>query len=153
MTEAPVRSAADTSPSPSKLPPGKDRAVECARIAADLRCKDLVVLEVQRIIGWTDYLVIATGGSRRQIAAVADEIGDRMKAIGDKPLAIEGYETGGWTVLDYGDVVVHLFDDEKREYYQLERLWEDAPRIDWAPPAGEPAANGTADDAPVPSPS
>jgi len=132
MTEAPVRSAVvSTSP---KLPPGKERAVECARIAADLHCKDIVILEVQRIIGWTDYLVIATGGSRRQMASVADEISDRMKAIGDKPIAFEGYQSGGWMVLDYGDVVVHLFDEDKREYYQLERLWEDAPRIEWTPP-------------------
>jgi ribosome-associated protein len=58
-----------------------------------------------------------------------------MKALGDKPLAFEGYESGGWMVLDYGDVVVHLFDDVKREYYQLERLWEDAPRIEWTPAA------------------
>ena len=136
MTEAPVRSAADTSPS-NRLPPGKERAIECARIAADLRCKDIVVLEVQRIIGWTDYLVIATGGSQRQMTSVADEVGARMKALGDKPLAVEGYEAGGWTVLDYGDVVVHLFDETKREYYQLERLWEDAPRIEWTPAGGE----------------
>jgi ribosome-associated protein len=142
MTEAPVRSAVDTSPA-NRLPPGKERAIECARIAADLRCKDIVILEVQRIIGWTDYLVIATGGSQRQMSSVADEINVRMKALGDKPLAIEGYETGGWTVLDYGDVVVHLFDETKREYYQLERLWEDAPRIDWAP-AAEVSPNGEA---------
>src|SRR6478735_1960284 len=135
MTEAPVRSAA-VSPT-TTIPPGKERAIECARIADDLRCKDIVILEVQRIIGWTDYLVIATGGSQRQMASVADEINSRMKAIGDKPLAFDGYESGGWMVLDYGDVVVHLFDEEKREYYQLERLWEDAPRIEWTPPKAE----------------
>ena len=152
MSEAAVARTVSTPTSNTRLPPGKDRAVECARIANDLRCQDVVILEVQRIVGWTDYLVIGTGASRRQIASVADEIQDRMKAIGDKPLAIEGYQTGGWTVLDYGDVVVHLFDEEKREYYQLERLWEDAPRIDWAPTGAEPAAPSNGD-APVPSPS
>src|SRR5687768_13815718 len=135
MTEAAVARSATTSPTPTRLPPGKDRAIECARIAADLRCKDVVILEVQRIIGWTDYLIIATGGSRRQLASVADEIDHRMKALGDKPMAFEGYEAGGWMVIDFGDVVVHLFDEEKRAYYQLERLWEDAPRIEWAPEA------------------
>jgi ribosome-associated protein len=138
MTEAAVARTATTSPAPARLPPGKDRAIECARIAADLRCKDVVILEVQRIVGWTDYLVIATGGSRRQLASVADEIDHRMKALGDKPMAFEGYEAGGWMVIDFGDVVVHLFDEEKRAYYQLERLWEDAPRIEWTPV--EPAA-------------
>ncbi len=128
MTEAAVHAAPVSAPV-RKLPPGKERAAECARIAADLRCKDVVVLEVQRIIGWTDYLVIGTGGSRRQIASVADEVEARIKALGDKPLAIEGYETGGWTVLDYGDVVVHVFLDETRRFYDLERLWGDAPRV------------------------
>lgn len=147
MTEAPVRSAAVSTS--TRLPPGKERAIECARIASDLRCNEIVILEVQRIIGWTDYLVIATGGSQRQMASVADEINKRMKAIGDKPLAFDGYESGGWMVLDYGDVVVHLFDEEKREYYQLERLWEDAPRIDWTPPPA--VASSEAMPAPPPS--
>jgi len=153
MTEAAVARTASTHVPPSRLPPGKDRAIECARIASDLRCNDVVILEVQRIVGWTDYLVIATGGSRRQIASVADDINDRMKGLGDKPLAIEGYETGGWTVLDYGDVVVHLFDEEKREYYQLERLWEDAPRIEWVPTTGEVVNALAGEEAPVPPPS
>jgi ribosome-associated protein len=154
MTEAPVRSAHPLNPSTTHLPPGKERAVECARIAADLRCRDVVILEVQRIVGWTDYLVIGTGASRRQIAAVADEVERRMKAVGDKPLAIEGYETGGWTVLDFGDVVVHFFDEEKRAYYQLERLWEDAPRIEWSTGADvSPGAGGGSEEIPIPAPS
>jgi ribosome-associated protein len=132
-TTAPERQQAATAA--SAKPDARERAVLCARIAADYRGRDVQVLDLTKIVEWVDYLVIATGSSRRQIVAAADEIDRVMKELGDKKFGVEGYEQGGWVVLDYGDVLVHLFDDEKREYYQLENLWGDAPRVPWERPA------------------
>lgn len=83
------------------------------------------------LVKWVDYVVIGTGSSRRQIAAMADAIDDAFQSLGDKKVGGAGYNEGGWMVLDYGDVLVHLFDEEKRDYYQLEHLWGDAPRVEW----------------------
>jgi ribosome-associated protein len=77
-----------------------------------------------------DFFVLATGTSRRQLHAIADEIDDRLqKDLGDKRLGVEGFDESRWIVLDYGSVVVHLFDEEMREYYDLESLWADAKRL------------------------
>ena len=78
-----------------------------------------------------DYLVLATGTSRRQIHTIAEEIDAALRAVGERRLSIEGYEASKWVVQDYGDIVVHVFDAETRNYYNLEDLWADAPRIDW----------------------
>jgi ribosome-associated protein len=109
------------------------RAIRCAQIVHENRGRDIVILEMRELVHWVDYLVIATGTSRRQITTIADRIEDAMRDIGERRLGIEGYHQGSWVVLDYGDVVVHIFNDEKRHYYQLEHLWADAPRIDWQP--------------------
>ncbi|HVJ83087.1 MAG TPA: ribosome silencing factor [Planctomycetia bacterium] len=136
-TTAPERQKAAAA---SAKPDGRERAILCARIAADYRGRDVQVLDLTKIVEWVDYLVIATGSSRRQIVAAADEIDRVMAELGDKKYGVEGYEQGGWVVLDYGDVLIHLFDDEKREYYQLETLWDDAPRVPWERPVDETAA-------------
>jgi ribosome-associated protein len=78
-----------------------------------------------------DFFVLATGTSRRQIHTLAEEIDAAMRAEGETRVGLEGYEPGRWVVLDYGDVVVHLFDPEMRAYYVLEDLWADAPRVDF----------------------
>ena len=78
-----------------------------------------------------DYFVLATGASRRQIHTLAEEIDATMRRAGDERMSIEGYEASKWVVQDYGDVVVHVFSPETREYYRLEELWDDAPRVDW----------------------
>ena len=78
-----------------------------------------------------DYFVIASGTSRRQIHSMADEIDRNMNLLGERKMGIEGYAESRWVLLDYGNVVVHLFDDETRRYYDLENLWGDALRVEW----------------------
>ena len=90
-----------------------------------------MVLDMRGITPLYDYFVIATASSRRHAHTVADEIDAVMQAAGEKRIGIEGYESGRWIVQDYGDVVVHIFDPVSRDYYALEDLWADAPRLDW----------------------
>jgi ribosome-associated protein len=89
------------------------------------------VLDLRKLTAMVDYFVLATGTSRRQIHAMADEIDRVMNEHGETKIGIEGYRESRWVLLDYGDVVVHLFDDETRRYYDLENLWGDAPRVEW----------------------
>jgi ribosome-associated protein len=113
------------------LLPALQRACICARVAADNKARNIVVLDMRSITPLYDFFVIATGTSRRQIHTVTEETDDAMRDAGDLRLSVEGYEAGKWVVQDYGDVVVHLFTPETREYYGLEELWADAPRVDW----------------------
>lgn len=76
--------------------------------------------------------MIASGSNRKQVQAIADEITQKMKAAGARRLGIEGQEEGSWICVDYGDVIVHLFNGEVRGFYELESLWADAPRVEWA---------------------
>jgi ribosome-associated protein len=108
-----------------------DRAALCARVAADNKGRDIVVLDVRGITPLYDYLVLVTGGSRRQLHTIAEEVDAAMRSEGDLRLGIEGYESSKWIVQDYGDIVVHMFDPEMRPYYALDDLYADAPRVDW----------------------
>ena len=108
-----------------------DRACLCARAAADTKAKDVVVLDMRGVTPIYDFLVLATGSSRRQMHAIAEHVDDVMRDVGDARLGIEGYEASRWIVQDYGDVVVHVFDPEARDYYALEDLWADAAKVDW----------------------
>ena len=108
-----------------------DRACLCARVAADHKARDVVVLDMRGITPLYDFFVLSTGTSRRQIHTLAEEIDAALHAEGDRRLGIEGYEASRWVVQDYGDVVVHVFDPDTREYYALEDLWADAKRVDW----------------------
>ena len=83
----------------------------------------------------TDVFVIASGTSRRHILTLAEVVEERLKGLGRRPLRTEGLEDATWVLLDYGDLVVHLFDEPTRRYYDLERLWSDAPRSDFDPAA------------------
>ena len=109
----------------------EERACLCARVAADNKARDVVVLDMRGITPLYDFFVLATGTSRRQIHTIAEEIDAALRAEGDKRLSIEGYEASRWIVQDYGDVVVHVFDAETRDYYALEDLWADAKKVDW----------------------
>lgn len=113
------------------LPSAQERAIACARTAADLRGRDVLVLDMRGVVKWTDYLVLATGGSRRQITSISDRIEEALEDLGDRRIGQQGYAEGSWVVLDFGDIVVHLFNDEKRKYYELEHLWGDAVPVDW----------------------
>ncbi len=101
-----------------------------ARVAEETRGVDIRVLDLRELTPVVDYFVIATGSSRRQMHAMADEIEKAVKAeLHDRKRGGEGYEEGRWIVLDYGNVMVHLFDPEARGYWDLEGLWSDAPRV------------------------
>jgi ribosome-associated protein len=105
-------------------------ALAAARTAEDNRGEDVVVLDVRGMTTEFDYFVLATGNSRRQLHAISEEI-DRVleEELDDKRMGIEGYNESRWILLDYGTVVVHLFDAETRAYYALEDLWGHAQRV------------------------
>ena len=108
-----------------------ERACLCARVAADNKARDVVVLDMRGITPIYDFLVLTTGASRRQMHAIAEEADAALREAGDERRGIEGYEASRWIVQDYGDVVVHVFDPEARDYYALQDLWADAKRVDW----------------------
>jgi ribosome-associated protein len=108
-----------------------NRAVLCAQVAEDHKGKDILVLDLRGLTPIFDFFVIATGQSRRHIHTLAEETDAAMRAEGQERLSIQGYQASRWIVQDYGDVIVHVFDPDAREYYALEELWADAPRIDW----------------------
>jgi len=101
-------------------------------LAADHKARDILVLDMRGQTPLYDYFVLITGATRRQIHTLAEEIDASLRVAGDTRLSIEGYEASKWVVQDYGDIVVHLFAPEAREYYRLEELWEDAPRVDFS---------------------
>ena len=101
-----------------------------AQVARDLQGQDVVILDMRDQTSWFDYFVIATGTSRRQLHAMSEEIDHKLEdEMHDQRLGIEGYQESRWIVLDYGTVVIHLFDPETRAYYSLESLWADARRV------------------------
>jgi ribosome-associated protein len=108
-----------------------EHAFLCARVGEDNKGKDILVLDMRGITPLYDFFVIITGSSRRQIHTLAEEIDAALTAEGEKRLSVSGFQASRWVVQDYGDIVVHVFDREAREYYALEELWADAPRLDW----------------------
>jgi ribosome-associated protein len=106
-------------------------AIQCARIGADNKAKDVVILDLRGITPIFDYFVLMTGASRRQMHTLAEETDAFMRAEGEKRLSIQGYQASRWIVQDYGDIVVHVFDPDAREYYAIEDLWADAKRVEW----------------------
>jgi len=110
-------------------------AVEVARLCAENRCSDVAVLDLRKRSPVAMFFVIATGTSARQMRTVAARCKEEHEALGEKPFAIEGLETGAeearWILVDYVHVVVHVFSESSRTYYDLELLWGDAPRVDW----------------------
>jgi ribosome-associated protein len=106
-------------------------AMEIARIVHDTKCEDVVALDLREITPVADFTVIATGTSSRQIRAVAETVQEYARKLGQKPYGFAGAENGVWVVIDFVDVVVHLFSRTHRSYYDLELLWGDAPRLAW----------------------
>jgi ribosome-associated protein len=113
------------------LPNSRDVAIAAARAAAGKQGEDVVILDVHDLIVITDYFVITSGSSDRQVKTLSEEIEKALKGLGVRPVRREGETDARWVLIDYVDVVVHVFADEGREYYDLERLWRDAPRIGW----------------------
>jgi ribosome-associated protein len=112
-------------------------AAEAAASAIDdMKGLDVALLDVSSVIVLTDVFVIATGTSRRHVLSLSEEVESRLSTMDRKPLRREGVEDAGWVLLDFGDIVVHVFDAETRRYYDLERLWRDAPRLAFEPAPG-----------------
>lgn len=108
-----------------------------ARAADAKGARDIVIIEVGEVLVVADEFVIASATNDRLVKALVDDV---ERAVADagygKPLRVEGLDDRQWVLVDYGDVVVHIFLEETREYYELERLWGDVPRVEWAEPAG-----------------
>ena len=99
----------------------------------DRKAIDLVILEVKDLSSFTDYFLICSGNSDRQVQAIAAHLEEKLGKEGLRPLGMEGKRDGRWVLLDYGDVVVHVFYNPVREFYDLERLWSEAPRLELPP--------------------
>lgn len=110
----------------------EELAIAAARAADDKLGRDTVVLSVGDVLAITDCFVITHGGTDRQVRAIVDEIEVQLTdRYGLKPVRVEGLDTSVWVLMDYGSFVVHVFDEDTRKFYELERLWKDAPRVDW----------------------
>jgi ribosome-associated protein len=120
---------------------GEELAVLAARAASSMKAMDVIVLDVGAVLSIAGYFVIASASNPRQVRAVVDEIEAKVKAgFGRAPVRTEGLREQQWTLIDYGDVVVHVFLESVREFYEIERLYMDAPRLEWELPgtAAEP---------------
>jgi ribosome-associated protein len=98
--------------------------------ADDKKASDLVILDISKITSFANHFMLCTGDSSRQMQAIADEIEKRLKAAGIRPSHVEGYRNSEWILMDYMDLVIHIFSKNARAFYDLERLWRDAKRMD-----------------------
>jgi ribosome-associated protein len=112
----------------AELDPEVRLAIECA---ADRKAFDMRVLDLRDVASFTEFFIIATGANQRQVQAIADAIEEQLKKqLQTRPVRIEGYNSAEWVLLDYGDFIVHIFNKEAREFYDLERLWRDARKVE-----------------------
>mgnify|MGYP000001581903 CR=1 FL=1 len=108
----------------TELDPELQLAIRCI---SDKKGVDIVALDLRDIASFTEFFVITSGTNQRQVQAIADEIGERLKKEMDaRPVRVEGYSSAEWVLLDYGDFIIHVFNSESREFYDLARLWRDA---------------------------
>lgn len=107
----------------------REKALQCAKAVLDKKAENVRVLDLSEISGFTDYFVICSGTSDRQVQSIADSIGFFAKSNRAEVYSTEGYSEGRWVLIDLGDVIVHIFLDALREYYDLETLWSDAERV------------------------
>ncbi|HTG13926.1 MAG TPA: ribosome silencing factor [Blastocatellia bacterium] len=101
-----------------------------ARAAAEKKATDEVVLDLREVASFTEYFLICTGASTRQVQAISNSVEDELRKAGRRPSHIEGYSSAEWILLDYGDFIVHVFSAASRRFYDLERLWRDAKRVE-----------------------
>ncbi len=131
MTDtAPTNATADSA---DQVDDAQAFAIEVARIIADSRSENVCVLDLRGLSSLTDFFVIGTGTSDRQMHAVLDLIKKYAKSIERRPYNIADSSSASWILADYVDVIIHLFDVEHRDFYDLDNLWGDAPRVDWQP--------------------
>ncbi len=103
-------------------------AIKCA---SEKKAFDMIALDLRGIATFTEFFIIASGSNQRQVQAIADEINEQLKKqLSTRAVRIEGYNSGEWVLLDYGDFIVHIFNKESREFYDLARLWRDARRVE-----------------------
>jgi ribosome-associated protein len=126
-----------------------DHSIQLAKVAAlaseEKLAEKVMAIDVSEQMPLTDVFVIASAPSERQVGAIVDEVEDRLRELGSKPIRREGEREGRWVLIDFGDIIVHVQHEEEREYYALERLWKDCPEIDLG--AVQAPARPGADDA------
>ncbi len=99
--------------------------------ASEKKAFDIVAIDLREIASFTEFFVIVSGTNQRQVQAISDEIGEQLKKqLNSRVIRIEGYSSGEWVLLDYGDFIIHIFEQKAREFYDLERLWRDAKRVE-----------------------
>jgi ribosome-associated protein len=113
-----------------KVIDSRERALLCVNASLEKKAKNLVILNVSKLSAFTDYFILCSGTSDRQVRAVAAAIQENLKKVGILPLGIEGEAAGKWILLDYDDVIIHVFLESVRSFYDLERLWSETPRMD-----------------------
>jgi ribosome-associated protein len=121
------------SPTPANPADFDQRIRTALQAAADKKAIDLTVLDLRGIATFTDFFVISTGSNKRQMQAISDEVVDRLKRHGSAAARVEGYQGAEWILVDYGDFIVHVFDEKARRFYDLEYLWREAKRLDISP--------------------
>lgn len=106
-----------------------ERICTALRAASDKKAIDLLVLDLREVANFTDYFVITSGANTRQVQAIADEVVEQLKRYGTRASRVEGYNAAEWVLVDYGDFILHVFEDKARKFYDLERLWREAKRV------------------------
>ena len=106
-----------------------ERICTALRAASDKKALEIVVLDLREVASFTDYFIITSGTNTRQVQAIADEVVEQLKKQGTRAARVEGYKTAEWVLVDFGDFIVHVFEDKSRRFYDLERLWRDAARV------------------------
>jgi ribosome-associated protein len=117
-------------PEPAQL---DDRVLMALNAAGEKKAINTVVLDLREIASFTDFFVIASGSNERQVQAISDGVVETLKKAGSPVTRVEGYKTAEWILLDYGDFVVHIFDEKARQFYDLERLWRESRRVELPP--------------------
>lgn len=120
----------------------KEKSLLIAQLMRDKKAQDVLILDLRKVASFTDYFVICTGRSDRQVQAIAEHLERQLKGLKWRPTAVEGLGVARWVLMDFGDVIVHIFQRQVREFYDLEGLWSDAPRLE-LPEAEEPLDSET----------
>jgi ribosome-associated protein len=125
-----VKSQAQPQPNAGSADQLDERVLLALHAASEKKAIDPVVLDLREIASFTDYFVIFSGANERQVQAISDEVYDQLKKSGEAAARVEGYKTAEWILLDYGDFVVHVFEQKARKFYDLERLWRESKRVE-----------------------
>ena len=127
----PVKKSSTASRTPRKRPAAPDPSswLACVRAAESRKASEIRVLDLRNLTSFADYFVLCTGSNQRQIQAICDEVLRVMKLRGELPISLEGYDHAEWVLVDFGDLLVHVFSEKSRAYYDLDRLWRDADAV------------------------